>query len=515
MQLKSLAVSLFVLTAAVGGCGAVSDTPQNAPSAELNAAPLHTSGHVFEYPFGMCSNGNIRTNPEYAPAMLDAGARMVRADFTFGTIRPTSDPNPDNWNWKTLDEAAEVHRQYPKLEWLGLLGFGADWARASKVETKRQSAINAPQAGIEIMPVDDPRNYFGQYVYETVRRYKGLIHVWESWNEPDLPGGHYFIGNGADFLPYQKACYLAAKKADPTCKVLFASMTYANVEGYLNLHHLKVPSPYPPTSCFFEEYLKAAAKDPDARKNNYYFDIMNQHSYSRATDLYDYAEINKKMMRDYIGTEMPIWITEMGIRDNSTPEKPQILGCTPDEYGDYLLQSYAWGTLGGVSKFFHFQLDNSNGHGLYVRVPIEPKPALAAYKLLTSEFANATLLGQRHGHAGVGFLQGNSAYDPSWRTGYDLFEFEDLVANKRLWMAFTDDTGKVAIKIPAKGNTAVLIDRTGKRRPLTPTGGQYSVTLEGATNIAGWPAGDNPAAKALGSPEHLVGGSTVIVEEAL
>ena len=55
-------------------------------------------------------------------------------------------------------------------------------------------------------------------------------------------------------------------------------------------------------------------------------------------------------------------------------------GGTPDEYCDYVLQSYLWGELAGVDKYFHFQLDNSNGHGLYDSMLGRPKPVLTTYQ---------------------------------------------------------------------------------------------------------------------------------------
>ena len=106
----------------------------------------------------------------------------------------------------------------------------------------------------------------------------------------------------------------------------------------------------------------------DARKNNYYFDIMNQHSYSRASDLYDYAEVDRTLMRKYMNTEKPIWFTETGFVD-----------------------------VGG-------------GHGLYKGMLGEPKPALTAYRdILTKELSDVELVEQLHGNRGTGFLEGRGA----------------------------------------------------------------------------------------------------------
>lgn len=459
-------------------------------------------------PFAMCSNGGILTNAEYAPKMVDAGAKMCRLDVVFPDIRPKPGDDPEGWHWQNMDLIAKKRQEHPALDFLVLLGYGAKWADDPRFAAVQGAEIAGPQRGINAMPAWSKENLYGHCVYEQVRRYKNVVHTWESWNEPDLPGHAFFKGTGRDFFPYQKACYLAAKQADPRCTVLFAGMCYANVEGYLSLHKLKPPTPYPPKECFFEDYLKACAADPDAKKNHYYFDVMSQHSYSRATDLYDYAMVDRKLMHDYLGEEKPIWFTEMGY-----PDQGGLLGGTPDEYCDYLLQSYAWGKLAGVERFFHFQLDNSNTLGLYSGGLGEPKPALTTYRdVLTKEFANAQLIGQQHGHPGVGFLQGNSPFHPSWATGYNLFAFQN--GSRKLWMAFSDTEKPVEITVPAKRAQAVLVDRHNHRTPIMAHNGVYTLKLPGTTSHCGWPTSPNPAAKALGEPEHLVGGATqILIEE--
>ena len=322
--------------------------------------------------FAMASNGNYRANPAYPAALYNAGARMARLDVTFDQVRKQAGNDPNHWNWSPLETLTPLKKARPGVDFLILLGYSAPWAEDPAEQKSGQAAA---QKGVRIMPPDNPANLYGHYVYETVRRYKHLTQYWESWNEPDLPGFAFFHGNGKDFFPYQKACWLAAKKADPNCKVLFAAMCYANVEGYLSTHGLNAPSIAPPQSCFFEEYLQECVKDPDARKNHYYFDIMNQHTYSRASDLYDYTMIDRKLMRDYLKTEKPVWITEMGFGDAGG-----LFGGTADEYCDYELQSFAWGAMASVERFFHFQLDNSNALGLYDGMLGKPKPVLTTYR---------------------------------------------------------------------------------------------------------------------------------------
>jgi hypothetical protein len=174
---------------------------------------------------------------------------------------------------------------------------------------------------------------------------------------------------------------------------------------------------------------------------------------------------------------------------------------------------FVWGALAGVERQFHFQLDNSNLFGLYDGMLGDPKIALFTYRdVLTKEFAQARLVAQRHGARGIGYLEGNSPFRPTWKTGYNLFEFERQ-DGKTMWVAFADTDRAVKIQVPAKKDEAVLVNRHNVRRVIRAVDGQYSLELPGATNRRGWPLANDPAAKALGELEHLMGGETLIMIE--
>jgi hypothetical protein len=141
------------------------------------------------------------------------------------------------------------------------------------------------------------------------------------------------------------------------------------------------------------------------------------------------------------------------------------------------------------------------------------KPAFTTYKMMTHELNGAEFVAQLHGHPGVGFLEGNSPYQPSWTTGYNLFELKSGDGKKRILIAFTDTNKPIDIKIPAKRESAILFDRLGNRRVINSANSFYQLHLPGATNVAGFPVDPDPRAKAMGAPEHLVGGATQIVVE--
>src|SRR5207253_6810805 len=89
---------------------------------------------------------------------------------------------------------------------------------------------SAVPSGLDL-PVDDPRNTFGQFMLRLARTYKGRITTWIVWNEPDfLPGesGTWWTwsGSAADFSDLMRTGYQAIKEVDPSATVVFPATTY-------------------------------------------------------------------------------------------------------------------------------------------------------------------------------------------------------------------------------------------------------------------------------------------------
>ena len=67
-----------------------------------------------------------------------------------------------------------------------------------------------------------PENYMPQlepwlaYVRAGVARYKGRIHTWEVWNEPNIG---FWLSSNEDYVRLLKATYTAIKSVDPTARV--------------------------------------------------------------------------------------------------------------------------------------------------------------------------------------------------------------------------------------------------------------------------------------------------------
>ena len=310
-------------------------------------------------------------------------------------------------------------------------------------------------------------NHWAEFVYNTVLRYRDRVKHWEMWNEAE--SGWFWLGSDAEYAQLLKVGYQAAEAADPDATVLFAG-----------LHYWADPT-------FFERVLDILNDDPDAPDNNYFFDVMSVHFYSRSSDSYDKVNYVRSRMNLYV-PDHPLWLTETGVPvyDGAYPGLRPDFSATEAEAAAYLIQSYANGIAADVERYHWFRAhdgDMGEHFGLthdenYLR------PAYIAYQVattylisptfvtreLTTTYANVTLWGTPHGKVSV-------LWDESPATG--------------------------VYTLPAAINTATLVDRWGITETITAAGDVYTFTLPGATANRPAPYED----------DYFIGGDPLIVIE--
>jgi len=151
-----------------------------------------------------------------------AGVRSVRGlDAALANVLPAR----GSWQFARPDRDLDF-MQSLGVDIYGALGYGAAWASA-----RDPNQLRNPRAWSKYPP--DDLTLWEEYVSRTVSRYRGRVHSWSPWNEPDSFG--FFIpvpepGGGRDeariaarrasYLDLQKVTYLAAKQADPLARVL-------------------------------------------------------------------------------------------------------------------------------------------------------------------------------------------------------------------------------------------------------------------------------------------------------
>ncbi len=370
---------------------------------------------------GSCySNYYEHGNRPFLSLVHAAGVRHDRIDLIWAIVEPEN----DGWNFGPYDElfADELAEG---VEPTVILQWTPDWAATgthtpgtfraperppswyapiTRTQEEGERMTVAPSAWSSV-PVglylawDDPGNHWGDFVYQTVSRYRDTISVWEIWNEPDGNWGTW-DGTPADYAQLLKVGYQAAKAANPDATVLFGGLMYwAN-------------------PLFFEQVLDVVNDDPSALAHNHFFDVMSVHFYSRSSDAYAMVNQIRQRMQVYV-PDHPIWLTETGVpvHDGPYPGLRTEFSATEVEAAAYLIQSYANGIAAGIGRYHWFRAhdgDMAEHFGLthdetYLR------PAYVAYQVATTylisptfvtrqesgDFRNVTLWGTPHGRVSV------------------------------------------------------------------------------------------------------------------
>ncbi|MFH0855520.1 MAG: beta-galactosidase [Candidatus Omnitrophota bacterium] len=202
--------------------------------------------------------------------MKEAHVGWVRMDFIWDDIEPVE----GKFIFDKYDQIVELLSKN-NIHMLGILDYSAGWAAACK-------KWNCP-----------PKNnaLFVKYAVMVITRYKNKIKYWEVWNEPDS-GAYWSQQDGLKgYCALLKSTYLAAKKADPDCKIL---------NGGLALGPASINLLY-----------DNGAKD--------YFDILNIHFFENPLHgrevikgVVNYPKLAYKIMKRNGDGGKKIWITEIG-----------------------------------------------------------------------------------------------------------------------------------------------------------------------------------------------------------
>ena len=376
----------------------------------------------------------------------ELGVGWERILFYWNEIQPNG---PDDWNTLHVHEEwlAEANAQGRTV--VGLLKNTPNWA------TDGEFASGVPR-GL-YLPVDDPGNLWANYARRVAFYYSARgVHNWIIWNEPDIAPdvyGHEFSGSMADYYQLLKVAYVAIKQVDPNAKVHLGGMTYWHDPSWLG------------------RFLQMVAADPDAADNNYYFDIISLHIYFRPETIPQIVG-NAFAVQQQVGIPLKaVWINETNARPSSDPEWPvtvQSFELDLEQQAWYIVQAYALGFYSGAGRIAVYKLIDINiapgneSWGLIRPYDFSKRPAFYAYKNTIKYLSGFTYPVQRE--------QGNS---------YTIVTFTRPQGTTRvLWARHPSS---VTLNVPALAEAAVLVDPiTGAETTITPTGGNYEITVTGA-----------------------------------
>jgi Glycosyl hydrolases family 39 len=229
---------------------------------------------------------------------------------------PDLEPKKGAWRFDTLDfyvGLANKHNVEPLLP----LCFSPDWASARPEEN---TPYLHPGNAAEPKNIED----WDEYVRTVATRYKGSIHEYEIWNEPNLKG--FFSGTPEQMLQLTREAYRILKDVDPSNTVVSPSAT-----GYGGVPWL-------------DRFLQLGGGK--------YVDVIGYHFYVEKppeATLELIAKVKTVMSRHGLEGK-PLWDTELGwARPKPFPSE--------QEAAAYVARAYILHWAAGVKRLYWYAWD--------------------------------------------------------------------------------------------------------------------------------------------------------------
>lgn len=202
---------------------------------------------------------------------------------------------------------------------------------------------------------------WSNFVFALVKRYGDRVKYFGIWNEPNVSG--FFNGSGAEYDELAHLAYKAAKKANPTVKIVGPDIAMggdfgAGAGGNDNIDHLS-----------WDEWL--FQRLANARRLGTPYDVISVHFYSPSDSLIQIMAKLKNRLLD-LGHTQPLWLTETNM-----PDFPIVHTYEAEErHLAALLKTTRGGRI--WDKLFYYQLQNDE-FGV-TDDELKPKPAFNALK---------------------------------------------------------------------------------------------------------------------------------------
>jgi hypothetical protein len=430
-------------------------------------------------------------------AMAELGAGWTRVLLAWHHIQ-SSNPT-DYWGFgRVLRENVLEQEVARGVRVAGVVQYTPPWAATDPSHGHRAVPRNL------YLPYDDPDNYFGQFVYQTVRRYAGRIDEWIIWNEPDFlstdPGvgeSYTWMGSEEDFAQLLRVGYLAVKRANPQARVSFPATSYW-ADAVMSRPQ------------YYERILDLLSRDPNAAEHNLYHDAVSVNLYRKPDDLYRVYSVFKDIQARH-GLDRPLWLTET----NAMPTDDGSVQCaerhthdpwqtTQQEQAAFAVQAMAMASAAGYEHIGWWRLIDGRPciqARLWgaVRDDGSWRPAATALRTaigLFSGFLRARFvpLARERG------LWPANDFEPNWRV-YQVAL--DRPGGQRVTAVWNGDADPLSIGVVANGSTARAFTIDGAAADITYRDGAWLVRLPAATASF---AGDSPG-------YHYIGGAPVLVVE--
>lgn len=255
----------------------------------------------------------------------------------FGTWRlwdayvswPDLEPNKGQWYFDKLDSYVQLAQSH-NVEILLPLGLSPTWASARPTEPSAYK----PGFAAEPANIEDWKNY----VRTVATRYKGRIHYYEIWNEPNE--SNFYSGTVDQMVSLAREAYTILKEIDPEVTVISPSAVPGGV--------VDLGTPW------LEEYLMKGGAA--------YADIIGFHFYvtpNQPESMLPFISKVKVLMAKYGVSSKQLWNTETGW---ATPKTFS----SEAEADGYVARSYILNWAAGVNRFYWYAWDDRDWLTLYM-----------------------------------------------------------------------------------------------------------------------------------------------------
>jgi len=449
------------------------------------------------------ANGDTRfgaVQAIFAPqASQAAGVKWQRLIFPWNEIQPNG-PNDFEQGWFSEQQInAELARG---VEIVGVTLYTPTWAARDPQYEARSVPANLD------LPIDSPQNYWAAYIKRLVAKYRGRIDTWVILNEPDVykdpDDFRTFAGTPVDYARVLRTAYLAARSVNPNVKIVMSGFTY-----WWD-HEARRP-------LYFQRVLDAIGGDPGASANNWYFDIVDAHTYGNPLNGYNIPTTFRRIMREK-GIDKPIWIIETNVLARDDPKAPTndpSFRGTMEDQASYIVENMALALAAGVQRYSVYKMTDEapevgDQYWGLLRDDGTPRPSYVAFQTAVKYFQGVRSATYYWWGSNVppteqettNLLASNAnRFQWVWPAPVNVVVMDK--SPQRLTVIWNASPQPVQVSLPAYSRTAQIVDKYGRAAPLSARNGYYELSLEPSR------MNSDPRDRTL----YLVGGSPSIIVE--
>lgn len=257
----------------------------------------------------------------------ELGVHYLRCAFSWNGIEPERGRYDFRFWDMLVDESAKAG-----IELIPYVAYTPEWAAREKKNFWQQ-------------PPADPKT-FAAFMERLATRYRGRIHSWELWNEPD--NRDYWQGSADEFAAMVIPAAQAIRRADPSAKLVLGGMSYGAGE-------------------FFQQLMSRNRIAQD-------FDLVAMHAYpetwheSRAEEVFQEELPRMHDVANSTANHPSFWLNEMGYADyRYDPSHASVYGTntyytyehTARYAADFLMKSFLMTAASGdVSLAGWYRIDD-------------------------------------------------------------------------------------------------------------------------------------------------------------